>query len=134
MRANEFMTEGGPPRGKMHKDHESVSATGGSVIARDVGGYDRVYHQNRLSMAMAMADGKSTKAVKMDPAGPTEKYNSIHPYTDEEHKMLQAAMKTVPTEHHKMAKRGKSSEPADTHKVSPMMGFAGYGEKTKKKK
>jgi hypothetical protein len=134
MRASEFITEGGPTRGKMHKDHENATATGGSVIARDVGGYDRVYHQNRLLMAMAMADGKSTKAVKMDIAGPTEKYNSIHPYTDEEHKMLQAAMKTIPTEHHKMAKRGKSSEPDDTHKVSPIMGFAGYGKKPKKKK
>ena len=91
MRANEFIVEGGPKRSKMHKDHEKATGTGGSIIARDTGGYDRVYHQNRLGMAMAMSDGKSTKAVKMDVAGPTEKYNSYHPYTDEEHNMIQSA-------------------------------------------
>jgi hypothetical protein len=118
----------------MHKDHENATGKGGSVIARDEGGYDRTYHQNRLAMAMAMADGRSTKAVKMDIAGPTEKYNSYHPYTDEEHNMVQSALKTIPSESHRMAKRGKSTEPHDTHKVSPVTGFAGYGEKSKKKK
>ena len=134
MRASEFISEGGPPRGKMHKDHENAGGTGGSVITRDVGGYDRIYHLNRLSMAMAMADGKSSKAVKMDPASPIEKFNSIHPYTDEEYNMVQSALKTIPSEHHTMGKRGKSIEPHDTHKVSPVTGFAGYGEKSKKKK
>lgn len=133
MRADEFITEGGPPRGKMDKDHENATGTGGSVIARDVGGYDRVYHMNRLAMAMAMSDGKSTKAVKMDVASPVEKFNSYHPYTDEEHNMIQSALKTIPSEHHKMAKRGKSSEPDDTNKTSPVMGFAGYGEKKSQK-
>jgi hypothetical protein len=128
MRASEFIIEGGPARAKMDKDHENATATGGSVIARDVGGYDRVYHQNRLSMAMAMADGKSTKAVKMDKAGPTEKYNSYHPYTDEEHNMVQSALKTIPSEQHKMAKRGKSSESEGVHKISPVTGFKGFGK------
>jgi hypothetical protein len=132
MRADEFITEGGPPRGKMNKEHENASATGGSTIARDTGGYDRVYHMNRLAMAMAMSDGKTTKAVKMDVASPVEKFNSYHPFTDEEHNMIQSALKTIPSEHHKMAKRGKSSEPDDTHKTSPMMGFSGYGAKPKK--
>lgn len=126
MRANEFITEGGPKRSKMKKDQENATGTGGSIIARDDGGYDRVYHQNRLGMAMAMADGKSTKAVKMDAASPVEKFNSYHPYTDEEHKMVQSALKTIPSEHHKMAKRGKSEEPKDTHKSSPILGFKGY--------
>ena len=128
MRANEFISESGPPRGKMSKDNENATSTGGSVIARDVGGYDRVYHMNRLWMAMAMADGKSTKAVKMDVASPTEKFNSIHPYTDEEHKMVQSALNTIPSESHKMAKRGKSEEPKDTHKTSPMIANKGYGK------
>lgn len=126
MRASEFITESGPPRGKLTKDQEDAAGTGGSIISRDQGGYDRTYHLNRIMMATAMADGKSTKAVKMDPAGPTEKHNSIHPYTDEEHNMVQAAFKTVPSEHHKMGKRGKSSEPEDTHKVSPVTGFKGF--------
>lgn len=126
MRASEFIVEGGPPRAKMRKDQEDATSTGGSTIARDEGGYDRTYHQNRLAMAMAMSDGKSTKAVKMNAAGPTEKYNSYHPYTDEEHNMIQSALKTIPSEHHKMAKRGKSEEPKDTHKVSPVTGFKGF--------
>jgi hypothetical protein len=126
MRADEFITESGPARAKMNKNHENATGTGGSTIARDDGGYDRTYHQNRLAMAMAMADGKSSKAVKMNSAGPTEKYNSYHPYTDEEHNMVQSALKTIPSEHHKMAKRGKSSEPDDTHKVSPVTGFKGF--------
>lgn len=126
MRAHEFLNEGGPARGKMNKDHDNATSSGGSVIARDVGGYDRVYHMNRLGMAMAMADGKSTKKVDMDAASPVEKFNSYHPYTDEEHNMLQSALKTIPSESHKMSKRGKSSEPDDTHKVSPVMGFKGY--------
>ena len=48
--------------------------------------------------------------------------------------MVQAALKTIPSEHHRMAKRGKSKEPDDTHKVSPILGFAGYGKRSKKKK
>ena len=126
MRANEFITEGGPARSKMHKDHESATSSGGSILTRDPGGYDRTYHLNRVGMAMAMADGKSTKKIKMDVASPTEKFNSIHPYTDEEHNMVQAALNTIPSEQHRMAKRGKSSEPDDTHKVSPVSGFKGF--------
>lgn len=126
MRASEFLNEGGPPRAKMKKEDEDATSSGGGVIARDQGGYDRTYHQNRLGMAMAMADGKSTKPVKMNAAGPTEKFNSYHPYTDEEHNMLQAALKTIPSEHHKLSKRGKSEEPHDTNKVSPVTGFKGY--------
>jgi hypothetical protein len=128
MRASEFITEGGPVRSKMDKDHEDATPTGGSTIARDDGAYDRVYHQNRLAMAMACADGKSTKAIKMNVAGPTEKFNSYHPYTDAEHKMVQAALKTIPSEHYKMAKRGKSEEPKDTNKNSPILAFKGYGK------
>ena len=130
MRANEFIVEGGPARSKPHTTHQDAEQ--GSVIARDVGGYDRVYHQNRLGMAMAMADGKSTKKVKMDPAGPTEKFNSYHPYTDEEHNMLQSALKTIPSEKHTNTKRSKSKEPDDTHKVSPVLGFKGFGKSKKK--
>ena len=89
---------------------------------------------NRLWMAMAMADGKSTKKVDMDPASPSEKHNTIHPYTDEEHNMVQAAFNTIPSEHHRMAKRGKSSEPDDTHKVSPVQGFKGFSGAKKQPK
>ena len=132
MRANEFINESGPPKGKPHKQHDNTSQ--GAIISRDTGGYDRVYHMNRLWMAMAMADGKSTKPVDMDVAAYTEKFNSINHYTDEEHKMVQSAMNTIPGEYHTVTKRSKSVEPHDTHKTSPILGFAGYEKKTKKKK
>ena len=120
MRASEFINESGPPRSQMHQDHVKAAPASGSYIARDTGGYDRVYHMNRLWMAMAMADGKSDKPVEMDVASPTEKFNGIHPYTEEEHKMVQAAMNTIPGEYHVLAKPSKkSSEPDDVHKVSP---------------
>jgi hypothetical protein len=131
MRASEFISESGPARIKPHKDHAATEQ--GHIIARDVGGYDRVYHMNRLWMAMAMADGKSTKAVNMPSAGPTEKYNSIHPYTDEEHNMVMSALKTVPSDHHQNTKRSKSKEPDDVHKISPMTSFKGF-KKSKNKK
>jgi len=132
MRASEFITENGPPRGKIHKDHASVVQ--GSSIARDVGGYDRVYHMNRIWMATAMADGKSTKKVDMDPASWSEKFNSAHPYTKEEHNMLQAAYNTIPSEHHEVTPWSKSVEPDGIHKTSPILGFAGYEKKSKKSK
>jgi hypothetical protein len=114
MRANEFINEG---KGKIHKDHASVQQ--GVSKMRDVGGYDRTYHLNRIWMAAAMADGKSTKAVDMDSSSWAEKYNTAHPYTKQEHNMLQSAMKTVPTDHHQVQAFSKSIEPDDTHKVSP---------------
>ena len=88
--------------------------------SRDVGGYDRVYHMNRLMMAMAMHDGKGKHTVDMPAESWVEKYNTTHPYTDEEHNMVQGAMKTVPTDKQTVQKRTKSSEPDDTYKVSPV--------------
>ena len=88
--------------------------------ARDVGGYDRVYHMNRLMMAMAKADGKSTKAS--DSAAETwyEKYNTIHPYTREEGKMVKSAMNTVPTDGKVASHDSKSHEPKEVHRQSPV--------------
>ena len=116
MRAKEFIEEG--KRGKLPRDQKYKSQ--GVTTMRDVGGYDRTYHLNRIMMATAMADGKSTKAVDMDPASWIEKYNTAHPYTDEEHRMLQAAFNTIPSEHHENLKRSKSEELPDTYTKSPV--------------
>jgi hypothetical protein len=115
MRAKEFIIEG---EGSMH-DHFS-QATQGVVRMRDVGGYDRTYHLNRIWMATAMADGKSAKAVDMDASSWMEKYNVAVPYTDAEHLMVLAAMATIPTDGMELQKRGRSEEPKDTNKVSPV--------------
>ncbi len=113
MRANEFIQEA--KNGKIHKDHVAVQQ--GVSKARDVGGYDRVYHQNRFMMAAAMSDG-SGKPVDMDAASWIEKYNTMHPYTEIEHKMIKSAAKTVPTDFKQVTPWSKSKEPDDTHKVS----------------
>lgn len=117
MRAKEFIKEGA--RGKVPKNLDQANP--GSMAARDVGGYDRTYHMNRLLMAAAMADGTSSKSVPgIDPASFVEKYNVIFPYTDAEHLMMLAAMATVPTDKHELTKRGKSMEPEDTYHTSPV--------------
>ena len=116
MRAKEFIPEGA--RGKINKDFQGANQ--GIITARDIGGFDRTYHMNRLLMAAAMADGKSAKPVPVDPASWIEKYNVIVPYTDEEHLMMLSAMATVPTDKQELSKRGKSQEPDDTNKVSPV--------------
>lgn len=121
MRATEFIVEG---EGKMPKEAEQ--ATPGTHKVRDVGGYDRVYHMNRMMMAMAKADGKSKKPVKMDNASYVEKFNTAHPYTEEEHNMIHQAMATIPTEHQQVVPFSKSAEMGDTNKTSPLSGFKGY--------
>lgn len=125
MRASEFITEG-KGTGKMHKD--AANANTGTIKARDKGGYDRTYHMNRLWMAMACADGKSQDAVEMDAASFAEKYNTVHPYTEEEYNMFVAATKTVPTDHKTVVPYSKSMEPDDTNKNSIVVGFKGYGK------
>ena len=121
MRAREFITEA---EGKIHADAEAVIT--GIHKVRDVGGYDRIYHMNRLWMAMAMADGKSQDAVDMDHASFVEKYNTVHPYTEEEYNMMIQATKTVPTDHKDAVPYSKSQEPTDIYKTSPVKPFKGY--------
>lgn len=116
MRAHEFINESA--EGKVSK--RAAQATKGMHKVRDAGGYDRTYHLNRLGMAMASADGKSKKPVDMDSASWVEKYNTIHPYTEEEHNMLHQAMKTVPTEHQATVPFSKSMELDSTNKTSPV--------------
>ena len=88
------------------------------MLMRDVGGYDRTYHLNRIMMATAMADGKSKKPVDMPDSSFVEKYNVAFPYTDEEHLMMFQAMATIPTDGGELEKRSKSKEPDDTNKTS----------------
>lgn len=121
MRAHEFLTEG---EGKVPENLEQASR--GVYKARDVGGYDRVYHMNRMWMAMAMADGKSQDAVDMDNSSFTEKYNTVHPYTEEEYNMFISATKTIPTDRKDAVPYSKSQEPTDTNKKSLVVGFKGY--------
>jgi hypothetical protein len=106
------------PHAGMHPEHHAVHGRVDKM--RDVGGYDRVYHMNRMMMAMAMADGKSKKAVDMPAESWIEKYNTGHPYTDEEHNMIHSAMNTIPTDHKVISNDRKSREPSGTNITSPV--------------
>ena len=117
MKINEIISESKTT--ELDPDHEAAH-TGNIVRARDVGGYDRVYHMNRLLMAMAKADGKSTKAVDSPADTWFEKYNTIHPYTDEETNMVKSALKTVPSQAQFVSKDKKSREPDHVHRTSPV--------------
>ena len=116
MKINEIVVEGKTT--ELDKDHEAAHQ-GDIFRARDVGGYDRVYHMNRLMMAMAKADGKSTKATDSPKETWFEKYNTVHPYTDAENKMVQSAMNTVPTDGKMISHDNKSREPEDVNRSSP---------------
>lgn len=122
MRAREFVLsegfEGGTGRGEMPNNLKR--STQGAMITRDVGGYDRTYHLNRLLMAAGMSDGRSKKPVDMPSASFVEKYNVAFPYTDIEHMMILQAMATIPTDGKELEKRSKSEEPEDTYTVSPV--------------
>ena len=134
MRAKEFVLESakeshpelehGSTVTSINPDHSSAMRNVHKT--RDVGGYDRVYHMNRLWMAMAMADGKDHKPVDMDASSWTEKYNTIHPYTEAEENMVHQAMATVPTDHKVISRSNRSAEPDHVHKVSPISSFKGY--------
>ena len=84
---------------------------------------------NRLWMAMAMADGKSQDAVDMDNSSFAEKYNTVHPYTEEEYNMFVSATKTIPTDKKDVLPYSKSKEPEDTNITSLVKPFKGYKRK-----
>jgi hypothetical protein len=117
MRSKEFLSElSTMPSGKMHKHH--IDASQGHILMRDVGGYDRTYHLNRIMMATAMADGQSKKPVDMDASSWVEKYNVAVPYTDAEQLMMFQALATIPSDAQELVKRGKIKEPSDTNTTS----------------
>jgi hypothetical protein len=123
MRAKEFISE--TTVGKLPAEHERPMQ--GSMLVRDVGGYDRIYYLNRLGMAMAAADGKNPGVIDgVNSSSWVEKYNSVHPYTPEESIMVDAAIATIPSESQTSVCTHTSTEPETTHRVSPINGFPGY--------
>jgi pyrimidine deaminase RibD-like protein len=127
MRAKDFIRES-RPAGKMNDNLRQSHQ--GSFRMRDIGGYDRTYHLNRIWMATAMADGRSRKPVDMDSASFVEKYNVAFPYTDIEHMMVLQAMATIPTDGCELEKRSKSEELKDTNTVSPVSNWNTDNKKT----
>jgi hypothetical protein len=62
----------------------------------------------------------------MDPNSWAEKYNTTHPYTQEEDNMTQGAMKTLGADHKKLISDHRSVEPDTVHRTSPVQGFRGF--------
>lgn len=129
MKINEIIAEG-----KQGGKPDHLHADTGEWQFRDKGGYDRTYNLNRIMMAAAMADGKKVESLPMYQASWVEKYNVAKPYTEEEHKMMQSAFKTVDSEYKHTESDHKSKELPDTHKVSPHHNPGPVKHKPKSKK
>jgi hypothetical protein len=85
---------------------------------------------NRIMMAAAVADGKSTKAVDVPTSSWSEKYNTAHPYTDAEYNMVKAALNTIPSDHNVVSDDRTSKELASVNKLSPVPHNSGIRRKS----
>jgi len=122
MRAHEFLIE--KQIGKIGKRRQA--GTRGLTKFRDFGGYDRTYELNRVMMAVATADG-SGKPLDLDSESWAGRYNTAHPYTDEEAAMLKQALQATGSETHDLNQGdNRSQELESTHTLSPVVAFKGY--------
>lgn len=125
MRASEFVNEG--KKGSVPKRHNKAQP-GGYKFADD--GTDRTYNLNQVMKAVAMSDGSSTKALKMDDESFAGKNNMAYPYSPIEHTMMQQAFNTVsPTHAKSIINKNTSGELDLVHKVSPMNARRDYRKK-----
>lgn len=120
MKINEIIIESA--KGKPSR--QATKASKGEWLFRDEG-VDRTYNLNRVMMAAAKHDGKTTDAVEMPKASWVEKYNVARPYTEEEHNMMQGAFKTVGANHQHSMVDHHSRESDDVHKHSAVPHNAG---------
>lgn len=121
MRAREFVME----RRQGRLRGVAKQAMPGSYRFRD-SGIDRAYNLNRVMMAAACADGLTTRAVDMPENSWADRYNTAHPYTAAEHRMLQQAFGAVATDYdHNVADHASREHPA-VNKTSPVRAFQGY--------
>jgi len=122
VRAHEFLME--KQIGKIGQRRQS--GTRGLTKFRDIGGYDRTYELNRVMMAVACADG-SGKPLDLDTESWSGRYNTAHPYTDEEAAMLKQALQATGSETHDLnSGDNRSQELKSTNTESPVVAFKGY--------
>ncbi len=121
MRAQEFVVEA--LSGNIGKRRQS--ATRGLNKFRDSQFQDRIYELNRVMMATACADG--TNPIKMDGESWAGRYNTAHPYTEVEQRMLMQAYKACGSEYEDINHGDMDSEElGSTNTKSPIQGFRGY--------
>jgi hypothetical protein len=124
MRASDFLTE--RKIGKPTK--RQSNATRGMHKFRDPGGYDRVYELNRIMMAVAGSDG--VNPIDVDAETWSGRYNTAHPYTDIESKMLKQAYKAVGSDMTDLNHGDdESQELPGTNTQSTVKPFKGYKRK-----
>jgi hypothetical protein len=122
VRAAEFVAEG--KIGKI--GHRRQQATRGLSKFRDPQGFDRAYELNRVMMAVATADGTDAP-LTLDTESWAGRFNTAHPYTDEEARMLKQAFRATGSEHHDLNHGDNNSKEVEsTNKKSPVIGFKGY--------
>ena len=121
MRAREFVAEA--LSGKIGKRRQS--ATRGLMKFRDSQFQDRIYELNRVMMATACADG--TTPIKMDGESWAGRYNTAHPYTEVEQRMLKQAYAACGSEWEDINHGDMDSEEVEyVNKRSPIEPFKGY--------
>ena len=124
MRAVEFITERTIAKPTKRQNQSTV----GLNKFRDPGGYDRTYELNRIMMATACSDGVTPLAL--DAETYSGRYNTAHPYTEIEQKMLNQAFKAVGSEVTDLNKGDlRSQELESTNKQSIAKPFKGYKKK-----
>lgn len=122
MRASEFLIE--KRTGKI--GHRRQQATRGLTKFRDIGGYDRTYELNRVMMAAACADGTDAP-LNLDTESWAGRYNTAHPYTDAEAKMMKQALRATGSESQDLNHGdNRSQELESTNTESPVIAFKGY--------
>jgi hypothetical protein len=114
MKINEIIIEG--KIGRIPK--RAAHAAKGEWLWRD-DGIDRVYNLNRVMMAAAQADGKTVKALDCPEQSWYGKMNVARPYTEEEHKMMRSAFKTIDSEVEHSIPDHRSLELDSVNKSSP---------------
>jgi hypothetical protein len=122
MRAQEFLVE--KRTGKIGNRRQA--GTRGLSKFRDPSGFDRIYELNRVMMAVAMADG-SGAPLDIDTESWAGRYNTAHPYTDEEAAMLKQALSATGSETQDLNNGdNRSQELTSTYTDSPVTAFKGY--------
>lgn len=122
MRAHEFISE---DRKLAKISKRMQQSTRGLHKFRDPGGYDRTYELNRVMMAAACSDGVTP--LILDAESWSGRYNTAHPYSEIEQKMLKQAFKALGTDF-KDLNHGNlhSEELKSTNVQSPVTSFKGY--------
>lgn len=117
MRANEFINESYEAAKPSKRQHY---ASKGMHKFRDPQGYDRTYEMNRIGMALACTDGEIVPDVDQESwAG---RFNTSHPYTEVEQKMLQKAYKAMGSAYQDLNHGDLNSDELDsTNNKSPII-------------